>query len=781
MMAGCAMCFGGASVSYADEAIGNKADNFWYIEYGNEAILSGYEGTDSEVFIPDEIEGYKITSIYQGLFKDNTEITSVSLPAAISEIRESAFENCTNLTEVIFRSDENKAEYLKIEEAAFKNSGIEGFLDLPDNLTELGRQAFANCTAITQVTIKDKLKSTLLTGEEAFMGCTSLLTVELENGVDGVSKGMFSGCVKLNSVHLPDSAADIYAEAFKNCSEIRSVDSDKFELPPGLGSIGDSAFMNCDGFEVLTIPDGVTTIGKSAFEGCDNLVTVDWPANLYNIDDAAFKDCIKINTVRLPDSVTLIGQRAFMGCSELSLIYIPRTVDNCGSDMLKDCSDNLVIETTADESGAVMSYSNVEQYAKENNIRIEYSDAAAEDEVYEDEYGNSWRYRINADETAIITKYIIPDNPKDRIDSEATLIIPDKVAAEDGVEYTVNEIGSFAFERLICGKVIVPDTVKAIGVGAFSNGAMHKICIPKSVESMDAAVFTGSLGTKVYTKVGAANVISYLTENKIDFVTVIENITIPDKFTFSSYYGSATLPVTISPESATDKLDPLGWKSDNEDVVLVVGSDNTAGLSSMGTGTATVTVTYRNELEDVDIVASCIVTVTDEVPADPESTDSDSTDQGQTPTSTDSENPGQTSTDSKTTQDPAVTPTTTPTTTPTDKGSDSSEKQSNIVVKPVVGKVSTFKINNKTKNKLKLTWKKMSGAAGYEIQYSTSKKYKKATKVKVSKSKKAYTIKKLKSGKKYYVRIRAYKTYKDASGKKQTVYGKWVAKNVKCK
>ena len=66
----------------------------------------------------------------------------------------------------------------------------------------------------------------------------------------------------------------------------------------------------------------------------------------------------------------------------------------------------------------------------------------------------------------------------------------------------------------------------------------------------------------------------------------------------------------------------------------------------------------------------------------------------------------------------------------------------------------------------------MTGAKGYEVQYSLNKKFKKAkTKtVDIKKTKKlSLTIKKLKKSKTYYVRVRAYAT--DASGKK--VPGKW--------
>lgn len=74
--------------------------------------------------------------------------------------------------------------------------------------------------------------------------------------------------------------------------------------------------------------------------------------------------------------------------------------------------------------------------------------------------------------------------------------------------------------------------------------------------------------------------------------------------------------------------------------------------------------------------------------------------------------------------------------------------------KPAISKLT------KGKKQIKVSWKKVSGVTGYQIQYSTSKKFtKKTTKtVKVKGYKKtSATVKKLKSKKTYYVRIRTYK------------------------
>ena len=68
-------------------------------------------------------------------------------------------------------------------------------------------------------------------------------------------------------------------------------------------------------------------------------------------------------------------------------------------------------------------------------------------------------------------------------------------------------------------------------------------------------------------------------------------------------------------------------------------------------------------------------------------------------------------------------------------------------------------------------WKK-TASSGYQIQYSTDKNMKKAKTIKVSSSSNSKKIGSLKKGKKYYVRVRAYKTIK-ADGKKYTYYSSW--------
>lgn len=110
-------------------------------------------------------------------------------------------------------------------------------------------------------------------------------------------------------------------------------------------------------------------------------------------------------------------------------------------------------------------------------------------------------------------------------------------------------------------------------------------------------------------------------------------------------------------------------------------------------------------------------------------------------------------------------------------GGNSGNPNSGAAVSAPTQKISVAKVKGKPKlklkkGKIKLTFKKVNGADGYEVRYATNKKFKKSKKITV-KAPKA-TLKKLKKGKKYFVKVRAFK--RDSSLKK--VFGTY-SKTVK--
>lgn len=100
------------------------------------------------------------------------------------------------------------------------------------------------------------------------------------------------------------------------------------------------------------------------------------------------------------------------------------------------------------------------------------------------------------------------------------------------------------------------------------------------------------------------------------------------------------------------------------------------------------------------------------------------------------------------------------------------QKLSTTTVKDILKKVSKINLQNLKKRKVRITWKKVKNADGYQVYRATKKngKYKLVKVVKGNK-KVSYTNTKLKKNKKYYYKVRAYRTVK---GKK--VYGAFSSK-----
>ncbi len=108
----------------------------------------------------------------------------------------------------------------------------------------------------------------------------------------------------------------------------------------------------------------------------------------------------------------------------------------------------------------------------------------------------------------------------------------------------------------------------------------------------------------------------------------------------------------------------------------------------------------------------------------------------------------------------ATTTTTTTTTTPPETTSTENQSTSNVTNKIEqttqannnIAKAKIKSAKNIKKKSIKIKFNKLKNAKKYQIQYSTSKKFKKA-KTKTT-SKTTYTIKKLKKGKSYFIRVR---------------------------
>lgn len=142
-------------------AVETTNSEFTYTVSENEAVITGYTGTEQEVIIPDAIDGYTVTKIDEFAFFMNTSITKVDIPATVKTIDDYSFFHCTNLSEVDFSQSES--------------------------LT-IGTSAFEGCINLLEITLPDVTSSV---GERAFLNCDNLLTVNSGKTLDNVGAYAF--------------------------------------------------------------------------------------------------------------------------------------------------------------------------------------------------------------------------------------------------------------------------------------------------------------------------------------------------------------------------------------------------------------------------------------------------------------------------------------------------------------------------------------------------------------------------------------------------------------
>ena len=157
----------------------------------NTATITKYTGNEHRITIPAQVaqgtQTYPVTKIGDRVFSNYRYLTSVQIPGTVTEIGSNAFYNCTSLKSVTIQDDK------------------------PSCVKKIGRQAFMFCSELTDIPILDSVTEI---GSDAFHHCDELDTVTIPEGVTSIADGMFRYCYSLHTVTLPDSVTAIEARAF---------------------------------------------------------------------------------------------------------------------------------------------------------------------------------------------------------------------------------------------------------------------------------------------------------------------------------------------------------------------------------------------------------------------------------------------------------------------------------------------------------------------------------------------------------------------------------------
>lgn len=258
------------TVSFAFSAFADQSGDYTYeILDENTCSITGYTGSDHDIVIPSEIDGYTVVEIGFSAFEQPEEeprktITSVVIPNTVKSIGMTAFFG-TNITEII----------------------------IPEGVETIEQQAFDACRDLVSAT----LPSSLVTlGQSAFGSQDTKLqeiNLSLENqnycSVDGIvfSKDM----TKLIQYPIGKTAKS-------------------YSIPDTVTTIGEFAFMECQALEHINIPNSVTVIEDFAF--CNTaLKEIIIPQNIKNIGSWAFANNYLTTIIILSKTDFEIGEGTF--------------------------------------------------------------------------------------------------------------------------------------------------------------------------------------------------------------------------------------------------------------------------------------------------------------------------------------------------------------------------------------------------------------------------------------------------------------------------------------
>ena len=802
------------------------------LDDANRATITGYSGNATALYIPGEIDGHEVVAIGDSAFEDRTDLRTVMIPDSVTEIGSCAFNNCTNLSNVTLSQNlkymEGRAfgsceKITKIEipkslewcgstlydygpfgdctglkTVIFENgttkilghlfekcTGLEE-INIPNTVTVIENSAFSGCTKLEQVNFSNKLTkiesygfsdctslkkitvpdSINSIGNSIFQNCTSLTEVHLSNALKEISSNTFNGCKKLTTINFPSTLTTIGDSAFYGCESLPEA-----ILPSGVEKIESNAFKNCKSLKKAVVPDTVSSIGSSAFYGCEALTDITLGSKLKKIDNQTFYGCAALPSIMIPYNVTTIGDSAFVNCTKLTQITVPRNTTSIASNAFSypkkmtmygpsDCyaktyaSGKGIKYVTQDIHATSVSLDITEKTAERYDdfqliatiAPLNFTDAVVWTSSNEEvaTVSDTGYVEICGVGTAVIT--VTAGNVK----AACKITVPQLI---DWIEFDEDEIELKAGQTYQLKPYISP------------SDATNKKLKYTSSDTKVAEVSASGLVTAK--SEGEAKIRAAATDGSDEYAVCYVTVTGKAKVTGITLDRTSaevkrgeklTLNVTVSPSYASNKK--VVWKSANTKIATV---DANGSVTAKAPGRTKITVTSS---ENSSYQASCTVTVpykiTYKLNKGKNNASNPSTYYGKKVTLKNPSRKGYAFagwyTDAKFKK--KIT-------------SISSSAKSDYILyakwtKVKVAKASLTSAKNSKSKQILLKYKKVSGAKGYEISYSTDKKFKKAV-TKKNTAKTSYTISKLKKGKIYYVRIRAYKM--DSTGKK--VYGKY--------
>ena len=673
-------------------------------------------------------------------------------------------------------------------------------------MTDIGDAVFFNCK-IQSITIPDTVTRI---GNYAFIGFKKS-EITLPNSVISIAYSAFNISVEGNISYLKKIN---YNGTVTQWNSVVYSNKDHHIIKCTDGIIGNGNTVTIDNFSCNINNDYTAQIEGG---GTENLIipeTVSYEGYSFRVTSigrSAFNGCTSLTNVTIPNSVTSIGDYAFEKCTNLTRVNYSGTVSQWKTIKIGSYNEklrNAIIICTDDVIG------------NGNTVTID-----------------NLKYKINNDYTAQIVgrtdtlgNLIIPEpvwyeghtftvtsivnNAFSGCSSLTSVTIPNSVESigdnafqncssltSATIGNNVTSIGSSAFFG--CSKlkkIEIPDSVTYIGSKAFDGTAFYNTV--KNWE--DGVLYCGnhlisakSDVTKITVKASTVSIAAGALDNckslkKINVLNpkCVINCTIPKTAVIGGAEGSTAEDFAQKNNMSIDYFEECTHSDKVQVVIAATCTEQGAVQSRCADCDKLISQTFTAPLGHTMVITTpakaptcttsgntqagyCTVCGYNEVSTVIPATGHNFGNNSANCLVCGVANPNYVAPAQPT---PNPTPSTAPTQPNQNDTNTSNDEDVTVISKP---KSASIKKVKGAKKAILVTWKKVSGVNGYEIQVATDKKFKKNKKTVTIKKQKTTktTVKKLKAKKKYYVRVR---TYKMVNGKK--VYSSWSkAKSVKTK
>ncbi len=497
-----------------------ESNGFLYTLNGNTVTITGYNGTEANVVIPEEIDGCPVIEIGESAFSSCSRLISIELPQTIEKIDMWAFMH-SGLKNIEF------PESLKeIGGRAFEDCDSLVNIFLPKSVQKIGASVFSYCDKLESVVIEEN--SEVVLEAYAFSRCPNLKDVRLSSNISIIERGIFMDCESLCSLQLPTNVKHL-GELMISGTKIASI-----VIPKGVET-GSGALSGCEtlkevifeeGMEVIpssiangnyiekvVIPEGIKEIGKSAFSDCSRLTNIELPQTIEKIDMWAFMNS-GLKNIEFPESLKEIGGRAFEDCDNLVNIFLPKSVQKIGASVFEYC-DKLESVVMEENSEVVLG-----AYAFKDCTSLEYVKLSSNISTME-------RGVFSGCES--LRSLQLPANVKHLGElmisgtKITSIVIPKGVEVAESGSYGSGVLsGCETLKEVIFeeGMEKIPQRIASTGLDYLEKVNIERVVIPASVTEIGKDVFSIWSKITIYGYEGSYAE-TYANENNIPFNTVI--------------------------------------------------------------------------------------------------------------------------------------------------------------------------------------------------------------------------------------------------------------------